>query len=171
MDLRQSRRVLVAVDTNVLLDVAGAVEDVTDAVLVIQRRLFRPQFLMTPTVREELAEEALNSDNFHDRERAQRAFRFARAWSFQPIDLVEAQLDRARHIGRALRRSGLLPMEEVNDGLIVSESAIIGCSLLLTSDGHMRGMDFERLTLGLQPFGLAAPIVATPREIVRKFFQ
>ena len=31
-------------------------------------------------------------------------------------------------------------------------------------------MDFERLTIELQKYDLTAPVIATPREIVRKFF-
>jgi len=42
--------------------------------------------------------------------------------------------------------------------------------VLLTSDAHLRGIDFARLTLELQSFDVAAPVIATPREIVRKFF-
>jgi hypothetical protein len=60
--------------------------------------------------------------------------------------------------------------EEVNDSLVLAESALLGCSMLLSSDEHLRGIDFERLTLELQAFDVAAPMVATPREIVRKFF-
>jgi len=45
------------------------------------------------------------------------------------------------------------------------------CSILLTSDEHLRGIDFERLTLALQAFDVAASVIATPREIVRKFFR
>jgi hypothetical protein len=60
---------------------------------------------------------------------------------------------------------------EVNDGLILAEAALLNCSLLLTSDEHLRGIDFERLTFELQSFDLPTPVIATPREIVRKFFH
>ena len=60
----QSQRTLIAVDTNVLLDLAQEAEDVADAVLIIQGRLSQPQLLMTPTVREELAEESLHGEHF-----------------------------------------------------------------------------------------------------------
>ena len=36
---------------------------------------------------------------------------------------------------------------------------------------HLRGLDFQRLTLLLQDFDVAAPVIATAREIVRKFFR
>jgi hypothetical protein len=32
-------------------------------------------------------------------------------------------------------------------------------------------MDFARLTIELQGFDLTAPVIATPAEVVRKFFQ
>jgi len=45
------------------------------------------------------------------------------------------------------------------------------CALLLTSDSHLRGVDHELLVLVLNPFDLTPPVIATPREIVRKFFR
>ena len=66
---------------------------------------------------------------------------------------------------------GLLPDEETHDALILAEAALLGCGILLTSDAHLRGLDFQRLTLLLQDFDVAAPVIATPREIVRKFFR
>ena len=162
---------LIALDTNVLLDLAGESEDVTDAMLVVRRRLRSVQLLMPPTVQEELAEEALHADDFTNRERAQGAFELAHRWNVHLHRMIDAQHRMARRIGQHLRRGGLLPEEEVNDGRIIAESALLGCALVLTSDEHLRGMDFERLTYELRGFGLAPPVIATPREIVRKFFH
>ena len=171
MDASQSRRALIAIDANVLLDLAEESEDVTDAVMLIRRRLHQAQFLMPPTVREELADEVRRGEDFEKKERAQRAFQMARSWNIQPIDLVETQHDIARRMGRRLRDIGLLPEEEVNDGLILAEAALLNSSILLTSDEHLRGIDFERLTFELQSFDVTAPVIATPREMVKKFFR
>ena len=59
----------------------------------------------------------------------------------------------------------------INPSLILAETALLNCSLLLTSDDHLRSIDFERLTFELQSFDVTVPIIATPREIVRKFFR
>ena len=53
--------------------------------------------------------------------------------------------------------------------LIIAEAALLECRMLLCGDAHLRGVDFQRLTLLLKDFHVAAPVVATPREIQRKF--
>jgi len=59
----------------------------------------------------------------------------------------------------------------VNDSQLVAESALLGARLLLSSDDHLRRIDFARLTIELQSFDLTAPVIATPAEVVRKFFR
>ena len=73
-------------------------------------------------------------------------------------------------VAEKLRSANLIPTSEVNDSQLVAESALIEARLLLSSDEHLRGMDFERLTIELQNFDLTAPVIATPAEVVRKFF-
>jgi len=109
-------------------------------------------------------------EDFDKKETARRAFQLARSWKIQPAELLVNQHDAARAIGRRLRALGLLPEEEVNDGVILAEAALLGCSILLTSDDHLRSMDFARLAFELQAFQAGVPVIATPREIVRKFF-
>jgi len=87
-----------------------------------------------------------------------------------PANLIAVRHGIAERIAERVRERGLIPDEEINDSLLLAESALLGCSMLLTSDEHLRGIDFERLTLELQTFDAAAPVIATPREIVRKFF-
>jgi hypothetical protein len=171
MNASQSRPALVAVDTNVLLDLAVKAEDVTDAVLVVRRRLHQPQLLMPPTVREELAHDALHAEDFEKRETARNAFRLARSWNIKPFDLLGEQHADARLISRRLRTLGLLHETEINDGLILAETALMGCSILLPGDEHLRGVEFDRLAFELQAYGATVPVIATPREIVRKFFS
>jgi hypothetical protein len=71
----------------------------------------------------------------------------------------------------AVRSPLLLPTEEVHDSLILAEAALLGCGLLLTGDEHLRGVAHDRLTLVLNPFELVPPVIASPRDIVRKFFH
>ena len=94
-----------------------------------------------------------------------------RAWNFRLINFVPLGELHIARVGQGLRERELIPWAEVNDALIVAESAALGCSMLLTSDEHLRGIDFERLCFELQGFDLVAPVIATPREIVQKFFR
>ncbi len=74
-------------------------------------------------------------------------------------------------IAERLRQQCLLPAQEVHDSLLLAEAALLDCSMLLTSDEHLRGIDFERLSFELRAFDVTAPVIATPREVVRKFFR
>ena len=159
---------LIAADTNVLLDLAKDVEAVRDALDTIRQRLSDARFVVPPTVLHELAL-ALRDDDAHMRKAALRALAELRAWGFEPLNLVPVGHGIVERIADEIRRKDLLPTEEMNDSLIIAEAALLQCGMLLSSDAHLRGVDFERLTLLLQGFDMAAPVIATPREIVRKF--
>ncbi|HTV39476.1 MAG TPA: type II toxin-antitoxin system VapC family toxin [Candidatus Sulfotelmatobacter sp.] len=165
-----NRPPLIAVDTNVLFDLAGGLDDVFEAVSVIQGRLADARLLIPPTVQHELANWALSGDK-EKRTSARNAIRVSQSLHIVPASLVAVRHGIAERIAERIRECGLIPDEEINDSLVLAESALLGCTMLLTSDEHLRGLDFERLTLELQTFDIAAPVVATPREIVRKFFQ
>lgn len=161
---------LIAVDTNVPLDVAGGVEDVIDALAVIRRRIKGARLIAPPTVNLELAYLSQFAEEPAVRADAQRAL--GSLWKRQkiePINLVPARHGIVDVIAEKLRSVGLLPVDEVHDALILAESALLGCRILLTSDSHLHGIDFQRLTLRLKDFDVAAPVIAAPREIVRKF--
>jgi hypothetical protein len=70
-----------------------------------------------------------------------------------------------------LRSAGLLPAEEINDSFLVAETALLDGRLLLSCDQHLRGMDHRQLGLVLLEFDLSGPVIATPGEVVKKFFQ
>ena len=84
MDASQSRRALIAIDANVLLDLAEESEDVTDAVMLIRRRLHQAQFLMLPTVREELADEVRRGEDFEKRSVLNELSNWREAGTFNP---------------------------------------------------------------------------------------
>src|ERR1043165_2658725 len=166
-----SRPPLVAVDANVIFDLSDGLEDVVDSLSVIQQRLPDARFLMPPTVQQELANWSLRGDTPAKRRAAQRAVQVARSRRIVPASLIAVSHGIAERIALRLRQIGLLPEAEVHDSLILAESALLDCSILLTSDEHLRAIDFERLAFELQSFDVLAPVVATPREIVRKFFR
>ena len=103
---------------------------------------------------------------------AQTALRsLASQWGIQPLNLVPVGHGIVDAIAAKIRARGLLPDEETHDALILAESALLECSILLTSDAHLRAVDHASLSLLLQASHVASPIIATPRETVRKFFR
>lgn len=169
MAARPNRPQLVAVDANVLFDLADGLDDVVDAVSVIRARLRDARFLIPPTVQHELANWALRGDS-QKRESARKAIRLAQSWRIVPVNLIAVGHGIAERIAERIREQRLIPDEEVNDSLVLAESALLRCSVLLANDEHLRGIDFERLTLELRAFDVISPVIATPREIARKFF-
>ena len=171
MALKLNPPLLVAVDTNVALDFADQSEAVVDSIDNIRKRTGSGTLCVPPTATLELGHAADFGETAEKRSAARKFLRQHRAWNFQLIHFVPAGHAQVVRIAERLRACGLLPESEINDSLVLAESALLGCSMLLTADEHLRGIDFERLTLELLAFDASAPVIATPREIVRKFFR
>jgi hypothetical protein len=161
-----------AADTNLLLDLADQIENVLDAVAVIEQRLPEADWLVSPSVLDELAFLSDSGDTSTLRRSAKRAFQNLQSGQrFRPLLDLPFPTDYIKQIAAEIRRRELVPVGEVHDSLVMVEAAFLECVLLLTSDAHLRGVDHELLTLVLKPFDLTPPVIATPREIVRKFFR
>jgi predicted nucleic acid-binding protein len=159
-------------DTNVLLDLADGIEDILDALAAIDRRLPDAEKLAPPTVLEELAFLADSGQTRRVRESAHQAFRQLQAIPvFRPVLETPFAPERADELAEVFRLHQLLPSGEVNDSLILAETVLLGGSVLLTSDSHLCSIDHEQLTWVLTGQNLSVPVIATPREIVRKFFR
>ena len=161
---------LVAVDSNVILDLGRDSDAVLDALATIRRRLPSARVVIPPTPRQELLHIARYADTVMERNAALCGVRAARRWGVVPVNLMPVGHGIAFRIAERLRERDLLPAEEVNDSLLVAEASLLEARLLLTSDEHLRGMDFPRLCLAMGEFDLTAPVIATPAEVVRKFF-
>ena len=161
-----------AVDTNVLLDLAEGVESVLDTLALLDQRLPGNDTLVVPSVLDELAFLCDSGNTDRIRQSAVRAMKLVREQDrFRPLLELAYPQALVDEVAGEIRSRGLLPGREVHDSLILAEAALLDCGLLLTSDEHLRGIDHEHLTLVLNPFELAPPVIASPREIVRKFFR
>jgi predicted nucleic acid-binding protein len=162
---------VLAGDTNVGMDLAQGNDWVLDAISTIRRRLPDCSLLVPPTVSEELAWLAVQAGEIPEREAARAFLRRHRTWGFQLIHTAPLGDAYVARIAERLLQAALIPPSEVNDAHILAESAALECSVLLTSDEHLRAIDFQRLSFELARFEVGAPVIATPREIVRKFFR
>ena len=161
-----------AVDTNVLLDLAEGIESVLDTLALLDQRLPGNDMLVVPSVLDELAFLCDFGETDRVRQSALQAVKLVREQDrFRPLLELAYPPALVEEVARELRSRGLLPRQEVHDSFILAEAALLGCGLLLTSDEHLRGVDHEHLTLVLNPFELVPPVIASPREIVRKFLR
>jgi predicted nucleic acid-binding protein len=161
-----------AVDSNVLLDIADGVDDVLDAADVIAERLPDAEQLVTPSVLDELAYLADSGLTPQVRRSAGLAIQLLRNKDrFRPILELPFAPEKTGELAKEFRRRQLLPNEEIYDSLILAETVLLDCGILLTSDEHLRSIDHQQLTWLLNQRDLTAPVIATPRDIIRKFFR
>lgn len=162
---------LVAVDTNVLLDQALEDADVLDALHVIRERKPEAQFIVTLTVLQELAWAVSHDDDAETREGALRALESLRAWGYQPIDVIPVGRGIVEQVSRKLRSCGALPEEEENDASIIGEAALCNCTMLLSSDWHLIDAQqhprFREILSGAD-FDGDQLVIARPRTIANK---
>jgi predicted nucleic acid-binding protein len=168
--LARQKNLLIAVDTNVLLDLAEDNEAAWGAVEIIRRRLKDAQIVAVPTVIQELAHLVDHGETKQARNLALIAARkFVREWKFVPINLAPVRLGITEQIAARIREKKLLPAAEVNDSFIVAESALAPCAILLSSDGHVLDIPSDRLNLLLTESDVSTLVISSPRDIAKKF--
>jgi hypothetical protein len=106
------------------------------------------QFLLPPTVLDELGNKAIEDPDPSVRQAAELAMlQFRPRWHMQPVDFNAVQEAIAKNAMRLLRDSGLMPYEERNDAALISEAAILECVLLVSRDSHLLDIGHEKLAL------------------------
>jgi len=162
---------LIAADTNVLMDLAASLEAVMDAIELVRTRVEGVRLVVLPTVVQELNYIAKHGAAQEEAQLAGKALQELIQWGFEPVGFLPFQPDEQEQISRNLRKEGLLPEDEVNDSLILAEAALLDCGLFVTSDHHFLALDFQLLTLEFKTADLSAPAIASPGDIVQKFYR
>ncbi|PWU09064.1 MAG: hypothetical protein C5B50_28365 [Verrucomicrobia bacterium] len=162
---------LIAVDTNILMRLADGHEPTTDAWQLIKRRVHPLQFVVSPTVLRELASKISDDPDPQVRQGAQTALRELRPrWGMQPTPFNAVQEAVAVNAAARLQHSGLIPEQERNDALIVAESAVLECILLVSRDSHLLDIDFEKLTFVFRELDLSPPVISSPEKLLKTFY-
>jgi hypothetical protein len=158
---------LVAVDTNILLDLADENEVCWDCFEVLKRRRQLPRFVIMPTVLQELAHLADNGKSKQVRGLAMTALQSLISWGFEPFDLKPVGHGIVERIGDEIRSTGLLPNEERNDSYIIAEAALCDCDVLVSSDSEIAGIDQTRLHELLKGYHVKPTAILLPQKVVR----
>ncbi len=155
---------LLALDTNFLLDLAAEEPFAHDFKEFFQRLGF--QFLVPPAVVMELAF-AAEEENGEKPALARRALDSFTRWRIQPFGMTAVETDIAEIFSQRLREKGLLPFEEVNDGIILAETSLGGISILITRDQHLLDLDETSLSMAFNDADLTPVNPAHPKRLLR----
>jgi predicted nucleic acid-binding protein len=167
--MTSQKRPLVAADSNIPIDLAIPEEFALDALDIIKARISPARIVVTPTAFHELVYMWKHFPEPIKRQRAYQALVEMRSHGLEVMNLVPVEHGIVERVAESFEQAGLLPSSERHDSAILAEAALLGCSVLLTSDAHLRGIDFQRASLLLKRFDLSLPVIATPRELIAKF--
>src|SRR5207253_5755602 len=103
--------------------------------------------LLPPAVAYELHIIYARSHSLEEREWAGLARRNLKLCSIQPFDLDSSSEAIADRFARNLLHQGLIPEDELDDGLILAQTSLAQIPLLVTSDKHLLDIDEEALLL------------------------
>jgi predicted nucleic acid-binding protein len=171
-DLTMPNPPLIAVDTNVLIDLADGNEIVIDCFSTIRRKFPNAPIIIPPTVIGELADIATDGDSESEKESALIALLNIRSkWGFHPVNCVPVGHGIVEETARKIRAAGLIPDEEIHDSFIIAESALANVTLLLSSDGHLKDINQSALCEVLDGCDLGRLIIFSPAKIVKDFFD
>ncbi|HEY3854068.1 MAG TPA: type II toxin-antitoxin system VapC family toxin [Verrucomicrobiae bacterium] len=164
----KGQKKLLALDTNFLLDLARKEPFAEDF-----RDLFRClgfQLLIPPTVVAEIAV-ASEDDSKEKRLLALGVLKNLIRWGIQPFSVNSTCEFIAERFSERLREKGMLPFEEVNDGIILAETSIGGISILVTRDKHLLNIDDTSLSIAFNDADLVPVNPAHPRRLLRSAQQ
>jgi predicted nucleic acid-binding protein len=160
----------IAVDTNILFDLALQVEVVIDCLETIARRIPNSSVVVLPTVILELRRRAKSGDPKEQAIAAKALSSILNPWGFIPVNCIPVGHGIVEQIGRKIRASGLIPDEEIHDSFIVAEAALYGATMLVSSDSHIKDIDQKILKIELDASDVHCPLIASPWKIVNTFF-
>jgi predicted nucleic acid-binding protein len=103
---------LVAVDSNVLIDLALGTEAVMDAVDTLRERIPNIRTVIPPTVLQELTLAVKSAGSERKGKAAFLALSRSREWGFEPLNLVPVGHGIVERIADALRHERLIPSGE-----------------------------------------------------------
>jgi rRNA-processing protein FCF1 len=166
------RPIEVALDTCVILDLANDDEIVIGALQTIGKKVPDSQIVILPTVIQELAAISKYGDTAAEKALATKALKNIRGtWKFIPVNCIPVGHGIVEETARKIRGAGLIPEEEVHDSFIVAEAGLREISLLLSSDAHIKDINYKDLKFLMDSCDLSCPLLVSPRKVVALFSE
>ena|SRR5436305_14707897 len=157
-----------ALDANVPLDLAAGLDFAHDFREDFQAKGYA--LLLAPTAAEEIW--LIHRNRNHPQQRlATKALSDLTKWGIDLLELKSHLQPVAKAIGRRFAGNlidhGLLPATEVNDGIILAESALADIPVLVTRDQHLLNIEEVELLVCLQAADLPPVKPVHPRLLWR----
>jgi predicted nucleic acid-binding protein len=146
-----------ALDTNVLLDLADKEPTVTRFHRIALEKKF--PLVVTFTVLRELGIASQDEGNLVRKSLAHLALVKMHSWQITPIPKNGLFVDYAEDFSKMIRKVGLFPSSERNDGLILAEASLHGISILITSDSHFFKFHQDELALAFASSQLPRAVI------------
>lgn len=159
---------LVAVDTNFLLDLAIERPNPQRAVAYIRKKKPGAVIMVPPTVLDELAH-LLETGGPGEKIAAGFTLQSLRSvWKMHPVDLIPVGHGIVECIADKIRDRGFIPQAERNDSLILAEAALLDCKLLLSSDDHLLKANSPALAALLTvQHDVGCPVIVSPYQVAK----
>jgi hypothetical protein len=109
----------------------------------------------------------LEGESDLERELARLGLANLKKWGIQPFDLDSPAEAIAEEFANRLLHKGLIPPDELDDGLILAQTSLIGIPVLCTSDKHLLDIDENTLLLAFNEADLPPVHPAHPRRLLR----
>lgn len=153
-----------AIDSNLLFDLAEKKDFALTFLEVAREKGYTLH--LPPTVVQELAFAAFHKQG-KEKELALMALQNIREWGIVPFDLVAVGHGITEQFARRLQELNLLPAEELNDGLILAETALAGILLLVSSDKHLLDIEADELSRVCRDRHIAEVCVVHPKKLLK----
>jgi len=153
-----------ALDTNLLLDLAGEMDFAHEFKEEFSSRGYR--LFVPPTVVAELDFFA-SLKAAPQQDLAHVALEKIGVWKCQPFTLSSTHLAIAIRFAARLIDSSLIPETEQNDGKILAQTSLAKIPLLVTSDKHLLDVDGDALLLAFNEADLQPVHPAHPRRLLK----
>jgi len=153
-----------AIDSNLLFDLAEKKDFALTFLEVAREKGYTLH--LPPTVIQELTFAAFHKQG-REKELALIALQNIRAWGIVPFDLIAVGHGITELFARRLYELNLLPEEELNDGLILAETALAGIPLLVSSDKHLLDIEADELSRACRDRHISEVRVAHPKKLLK----
>ena len=161
----QEKKKRLALDTNILFDLAAGQDFAHDFIGVFIEKGY--VFSVPPTVVQELSAFAFKQSDDGKRDLAIAALRDMRGWGIEPYDLKSVGHGITEQFAQLLFLKKMLPEDELNDGLILAETALAHIPVLVTSDRHLLDIEASELKVIFDERDLFPVTVFHPKRLLR----